>query len=154
MECQICYETVTENNLEILECAHGLCKKCFSLLRTSNCPFCRTPIKKITPEEQPHEIFSIRMFNNEDLEHEYDPIIIQSVRFRRRRRRNYEQRERLRDQARTNIPTIISDTEINNILNHVSTSPITDNRKHHISDKHKQKYRHNKNKWKSQLLNY
>lgn len=157
MECEICYETVAENDIEILECAHGLCKKCFSLLRTRNCPFCRTIIRRISAPIAPVNSFVEQIVPENDYSYDglaYESMIIESVRFRRRRRRNYEERQRTRQQSHANIPTTISDIELNHIMDHVSTSPIITSQKHHTSDKNRQKYRHNRNKWKTHLVNY
>jgi len=156
MECQICYETVAENNLEILECAHGLCKKCYALLRTRNCPFCRTPIIKITttPINIPQLTTTVPNFIEEELE--YESHIQQSTRFRRQRRRDRELRQRIQQQATNNIPTSLSEYEIDNITQQISTSPITTTiQNQSISDKRRQKYRSQRNiSRRNYIINY
>jgi hypothetical protein len=44
MECPICYETITIEQYQHLECSHIICKTCTSKLQQCLCPLCRAPI--------------------------------------------------------------------------------------------------------------
>ncbi len=158
MDCDICYETVTEDKLQILECAHALCKSCLSKLRNRNCPFCRNPISSSAQKrEETFETLSIRIIDEQEVEH-YDIDIHDNLqRFNRRRRRNREERERIRDEVFRNIPremsehetqsilTQFNDARINNTL--VTMSPIS------VPDRAKQKHRHERNRYKNNRHN-
>lgn len=158
MDCDICYETVTEDKLQILECAHALCKSCLSKLRNRNCPFCRNPISSMTQQrEETLETLSIRIVDEQEVER-YDIDIHNSLqRFNRRRRRDREERERIRDEIFRNIPREMSEHETQSILTQfnnarinntlVTMSPIS------VPDRAKQKHRHERNRYKNNRHN-
>ena len=89
MECTICYETVHEGEIQVLECAHSLCQICLGRLRSRICPFCRTSIERTTrhadarpgSDEEPYFVFS------SELEQAFSVSAAVNRRNRRRRRR-------------------------------------------------------------------
>ena len=41
LECVICYETITRDNIFILPCFHMICCECQSKMKVKQCPICR-----------------------------------------------------------------------------------------------------------------
>lgn len=158
MDCDICYETVTEDKLQILECAHTLCKSCLSKLRNRNCPFCRNPISSTTQQrEETLETLSIRIVDEQEVER-YDIDIHNTLqRFNRRRRRDREERERIRDEVFRNIPREMSEYETQSILTHFNNHRINDSlviiSPISAPDSVKQKHRHHRNRYKNNKHN-
>lgn len=162
MECQVCYETATEDEYKKLECSHSLCKFCLSKLRQHKCPFCRAPIilpnkEQLLPVLNDDEGFNFNDDNNlEVIEidmYNYDFSLDinnynQRVRHRRRRRNRCPNRERTVNADISRIPTNISEEEISEILNNdifqVNNSEISKS----TSDDIKQHARFKRNRWK------
>lgn len=46
--CPVCYNELTDKDTTFKNCKHGICRNCFSQLRTDNCPLCREPIPQKT----------------------------------------------------------------------------------------------------------
>jgi len=46
--CPVCYNELTDEDTTFKNCKHGICRNCFSQLRTDNCPLCREPIPQKT----------------------------------------------------------------------------------------------------------
>ena len=46
--CPVCYNELTKEDTTFNSCKHGICKNCFSKLRTTQCPLCREPIPQKT----------------------------------------------------------------------------------------------------------
>ncbi len=44
MECPICYEIITSEQYQHLDCSHIICKTCTRKLQQCLCPLCRAPI--------------------------------------------------------------------------------------------------------------
>lgn len=161
MECQVCYETATEDDYQELECSHSLCKLCLSKLCQRKCPFCRAPInlpykEQLLPVQNDDEDFYLNEDDNVgwvDVNiHNFDFSLEinnynQRVRHRRRRnRRSYRERTVNTDISR--IPTIISEEEVNEILNNDSLSGNNSEISKSTSDAIKQKARFKRNRWK------
>jgi len=49
-ECQIC--CFERDNFVYFECMHSMCSECFPNIRDNICPFCRTKIRNLTPEQK------------------------------------------------------------------------------------------------------
>ena len=139
MECRICYENVTQDNLEILECAHSLCQSCLGNLRQRVCPFCRTPIQ--SPSEpllpivpQPPLILNIRL------------NVIPQPRRRRRRRRP---RRRVSSEPQAMVPPQLGPDEINDIVNDIEQSSVVESKNDvSVSDNNRQHRRNFRNRWR------
>ena len=154
-ECPICYIETPDNAFQILECAHSLCKLCFSNLRSRVCPFCRNPIgfkkkkkKNRSRRQEPQPIINereIAILQNTTVEEIIPPI--NSSRIRRRARRNRTTR------AIISVPTILTDREIEMIQNNrEDDDPIPILRNLSISDKKKQLYRKKRNRWREDMI--
>lgn len=46
IECPVCCEHISPDNLKILGCGHKLCSGCVSHLEQRRCPTCRKPFQK------------------------------------------------------------------------------------------------------------
>ena len=46
--CPVCYNELTDEDTTFKNCKHGICRNCYSQLRTDNCPLCREPIPQKT----------------------------------------------------------------------------------------------------------
>lgn len=79
MECPICYELVTGDKWQNLECRHALCKFCLGRLQKHICPLCREPI-----------IFYEQYFSQNNNNLHFSEIQSNELGRRRRRRRNSE----------------------------------------------------------------
>jgi hypothetical protein len=107
--------------------------------------------------EETFETLSIRIVDEQEVER-YDIDIHNSLqRFNRRRRRDREERERIRDEVFRNIPREMSEYETQSILRQfddarmnnslVTMSPIS------VPDRVKQKHRHERNRYKNNRHN-
>ena len=143
MECRICYETVTKDNIEFLECTHSLCQSCLSKLRNSLCPFCRAPIGsvQVTPVlEQPTPISNpIRL----QVEFDIEPPI------RSRRRRQRRDRRTLSLES-CPVPLFLSLDEINEILCTLCDTT-TPPEAVQTPDIEKQRRRYGRNRWRRDI---
>lgn len=161
MECQVCYETATEDEYKKLECSHSLCKLCLSKLRQPKCPFCRAPInlpyrEQLLPVQNDDEDFNLTEINNiESIDiniYNFDYSLEmnnynQRVRNRRRRTRR-SGRERTVNTDISRIPTNISEEEISEILNNESLQGKNSEISKSTSDNIKQHARFKRNRWK------
>ena len=143
MECRICYESVTGDNIEILECTHSLCQSCLGNLRHRLCPFCRTPIGGPSLPPQPTETPQPLLLHlNISLD-----IVLQPRRRRRRRR----PRRRLSPISQTRVPQQLSAGDIDDLLNPVVRSTEGESKGEiSISDKRRQSRRNTRNRWREQ----
>ena len=137
MECRICYETLSEDNIEILECAHSLCQKCLGNLRQQLCPFCRNPISK-SPSTQTLRVNPL--INNIPINTAVLHIIVAPPtrrRMRRRRRRNLSPMQPPRELSPSDIEVIGLEE---------------DNKDYQTSrhDKERQRRRNTRNRWRVQ----
>ena len=158
-ECPICYIETSDNAFQILECAHSLCKLCFSKLRSRVCPFCRTPIgtKKRKKKQQrryrpePQAFISERERRNVSI---IENITVEEIipplnRTRHRRRRNRTERPFI------TVPINLTDREIDFIESSDSSldnRPIPIIRNSSVSDKKKQLYRKKRNRWREDQI--
>jgi hypothetical protein len=162
MECQVCYETATEDEYKKLECSHSLCKLCLSKLRQPKCPFCRATIilpykEQLLPVQNDDEDFNLNEVDNVELidvnmynfdfsleMNNYNP----RIRHRRRRMNRRSNREITLNTDISRIPTNITEEEISEILNndvlHGNNSEISKS----TSDNIKQEARFKRNRWK------
>ena len=46
--CPVWYNELTDADTTCKNCKHGICRNCYSQLRTDNCPLCREPIPQKT----------------------------------------------------------------------------------------------------------
>lgn len=100
MECPVCYETVTGDKINVLDCAHSFCIICISKLLAPKCPLCRTPIVKP----------NINNWNDDSYIIDVD-VVIPIRQSRPRRRRPRQDRD---NQQNYTIPSIVLPGEINN----------------------------------------
>lgn len=144
MECRICYETVTEDNIEVLECIHSLCQSCLGKLRNRLCPFCRTPIGGCpTPPLQP----DISLPRSLHINMSFD--IAQP----RRRRRRRAPRRRISPGPRVRAPLQLSPSDIDDLLNNVvRPSGEESKREVSVSDRNRQCRRDARNRWRLQHI--
>ena len=148
MECGICYETVANDNIEILECAHSLCQLCLGKLRQRVCPFCRTPIggsavPPLNVETQTH--------TRSQTPHRQNVRLNVSPRFRRRRRLRGTRRRIASSVPQVSVPQQINPDEISDMVNNISQSSNTENEAIvSVSDNKRQHRRKIRNRWKEQ----
>lgn len=143
MECNICYENVTEDNIEFLECSHSLCQPCLSKLRNSLCPFCRAPIRNVqdvpppcpppTPVSNPIQVH-------------VDLDVRTPIRSRRRRQR----RERTTLSFASYSAPFLNLDEINEILSNLRDTT-TSSVARSTSDTERQKRRSGRNRWQHDI---
>lgn len=145
MECHICYEIVTEDNIEFLECSHSLCQSCLSKLRNSLCPFCRAPIRyvQVTPllETPPTPISS-------PIQLHVDPDIGSPIRSRRRRQRRERRTLSLESCP---VPLFLNLDEINEILSNLCDTTTSRLEASSTSDTERQKRRSGRNRWRQNI---
>lgn len=142
MECRICYETVTEDNLEILECTHSLCQSCLGNLRHRICPFCRTPIGgPALPPPRDETLQPLLLHLDISLD-----IVVQP---RRRRRRRPRRRSSPRLQVRA--PQQLDPDDIDDLLNGVARPAEVESKNEvSVSDRKRQRRRNSRNRWREQ----
>ena len=141
MECGICYEYVSQDNIEILECAHSLCRKCLGKLHSQTCPFCRNPFINN---------FLIPSYDNSDTEYlieDINLIFSNSLRLeqniiRNRARRNRRNRRRRHQRNNCHITTSLNPSTPQQIENISEENNIISR-----NDKNRQNRRHNRNRW-------
>jgi len=140
MECRICYESVTEDNIEVLECMHSLCQSCLGNLRHRLCPFCRAPIggsrRPSSPTPLPPGILVPRVI-----------YINAEIRPRRRRRRRARRRA-ISPQPNPRAPTRLSSYELNELLGRPDVEEAEQKESHSVSDKARQCRRSARNRWR------
>ena len=149
MECGICYEIVTKDNLEILECAHSLCQLCLGKLRQHVCPFCRNPIggSTVSPlhdETQTQTQTQTPRGRN---------VRLGETPQSRRRSRRRRSRRMASSVTQVNAPQQISSNEINDMINDIAESSNMENEDGNdvsISDNRRQHRRNIRNRWKEQ----
>lgn len=155
MECLICYESVTADNLQVLECAHSLCHSCLGNLRNRVCPFCRNPIQ--SSSQQPPTITNdqtpVVVHINIDLE----TAIVGRPRRRRRRRRSGLQLPTI---SPVRVPRQLSVSEVEELNQQtIYTGSISDPRgevsspRDSRSDRNRQRCRRARNRWKQYMQN-
>jgi hypothetical protein len=149
MECPICYEEVTETACQKLECAHSVCKVCFSRLHQCRCPLCRAPItflsrSNLSDDEQDE---GIEWENIYTYDFEFS-VETRMSRINRRRRRRERTRAR-ESNVIPNIPDVISPRH----LAEASAAIIQNERIELVSepDKNRQKVRNSRNRWRYQM---
>ena len=143
MECYICYETVEEGEIRVLECAHSLCQRCLSRLRVHICPFCRTSIERshqdiVSHREGPSSVSA----REEDLEHAFSMI----RRGRRRMRRRRERPSQL--PVLRHIPPLLSDEEVAELRTAASVAQLSDSESKSRSDDLLQRARRERARWR------
>ena len=142
MECRICYETVTEDNIEVLECIHSLCQSCLGKLRNRLCPFCRTPIGGLALPPSPTETPPPLLLH---LDVSWDIVL-----HPRRRRRRRRPRRRSSPRPRARAPQQLSSSDIDDLLNDVVRSSEAESKHVSVSDKKRQYRRCSRNRWREQ----
>lgn len=149
MECRICYESVTEDNIETLECMHSLCQICLGQLRRRLCPFCRTPIgsaSELLPLTREIDPPSLRLPPPRLLH--LDMEVLPLPRRRRRRRRARRRRPSSSSppiRAPMNIdPSVVEEMRVTSLNERVDENET----KNSISDKYRQCRRRSRNRWK------
>ncbi len=88
IECNICFESKSLNDISFLPCIHFLCNNCYSKLKKNECPYCRNKI------EEEHSDF-------EDAENEYSDVnfevlIVEHENNRRKRKKKKAEKKLLR----------------------------------------------------------
>lgn len=174
MECPICYETVTEDKWQQLECPHALCKICLSRLHHRICPLCREPIafpyrQRLLPsvndvnlDNWDLDLINVAWQNVDNYSFEFGIEInlnyldrvdrVERVEVRRRQR-SHRQREQEQDravEARAFIPLVVSDVDMQEILRGVDILPENVTLPSSESDRERQKHRNGRNRWKNQ----
>ena len=144
MECRICFENVTEDNIVSLECAHSLCQTCLGNLRQPLCPFCRTSIQNATiATTRPlHEHLPSRILTSEI--EAYDNISTTVRRRRRRRRRRPSIPPTIR------APTMVDPFDIDEIQVEEQFQVIQTS----VSDKERQRRRNSRNRWRQDSVHH
>ena len=154
MECPICYEKAAEDDCQVLECTHSLCKNCLSKLRQRICPLCRASINipsKFMPSILEDNTYD---WNIEDIEWErveiYDSDFRIQIRNRRSRNRRRSRLERNREmlEASSRIPDVVSDVHIAEIMYGISIFRDISIPARSVSDKQQQKKRNKRSVWK------
>ena len=140
MECPVCFEVKDKDKTSLLDCDHFLCKLCLRKLVNHICPLCRHPIGP-------------QFLNNRDIIWDsvdmYDFDFSIERRVRRRRNREMERRNVIQNVTQP-IPEIISMQTMNEIFNETYIS--VNHNQTFVSDKRKQKFRHNRNRWQEQSV--
>lgn len=159
MECPICYDTVSEDKYQKLECIHSLCKLCLSRLHQRACPFCREPISFSfiqmllpTNNDDDNVTWNLDDMNSGDDYNFYELDIYTHIpRQRRMRRRRRSRQMILRDPGNTPIPNVVSEIDIIEILHGIKdTQNEQSSQCGSASDKQRQKIRHERNRWRRQ----
>ena len=117
-ECGICLESKSFFNT--LSCTHKVCSDCYPKLKTSKCPYCRTPFIKQTN--------TISKISQPSLEIDFEYTIYEfQSRRQKRRQKNKNNRSNGRPRKITNnnpISIFFFDGEIpNNIIENKNKSP-------------------------------
>jgi hypothetical protein len=154
MECPVCYEKVTEDNCQDLECSHSLCKLCLSRLHQRICPLCRAPITFSYVQRLLPAVEDTDEDNEWESTHSYEfefSVEVRIPHIQRRRRRRRRERNRVRDISDDSvIPVVVSEVHMAEILLGVSITTEDDFPLVSKSDRYKQKVRQGRNRWKSQ----
>lgn len=155
MECPVCYENVTKDDYQALECLHSICNICFSKLHQRVCPLCRATIS-VSYDQQ----ISTYMENVNEEFLDLESVILESIHnynfgvelhtsrlnIRRRRRNRYERNQNRATAVGFRIPfvsNIYIPENINVDIEEIDLF-VTE------SDKYKQKVRQERNRWKNQ----
>lgn len=149
MECPVCYEKAAEDNCQILECKHSLCKSCLSKLRQRNCPLCRAPINFGIILKIPDNFDEIIWQHVDSYNSEFN-VEIQNgpIRHRRRRRRDIHQHNNAYTDIRLPyISDVVSINEIREIVYDMTTS-LTITEPISINDRQRQKARYQRAVWR------
>ena len=150
MECRICYEPVTADNIQVLECAHSLCQSCLGNLRSRLCPFCRNPIQSLTQTRTPPPDSPPPIVVHINVELIDDPLPR-----RRRRRRRRDPNRQIPTSSPITVPNQLTTLEMNEMRRDVEQQA-RDPRgevRGSVSDRHRQERRSARNRWKYNLHN-
>tara|TARA_A100001011_G_C14314995_1_gene847553 strand:- start:2462 stop:2944 length:483 start_codon:yes stop_codon:yes gene_type:complete len=145
MECGICYETKSDNNFEIFECFHSVCKSCISNFRTYVCPFCRKPIVIRGSEEIFDEININEQRESSLVSNNYENIDDRRIRTRHRRRRRNRS-----PVSNSNMPdtTLINDNVVFEIIEQLQElEPVNTNDIRNVNERQKRRNRPYNNRW-------
>ena len=95
-ECNICFKV--PDKWHLLPCRHKLCKKCFSLLQDTKCPWCREKFKKKKKNRTRTRSYS-DPFHNRDSLHTPIDVIEHEIRIERtleRKRKKKDKRSKIK----------------------------------------------------------
>jgi hypothetical protein len=153
MECPVCLEP--KRDIPLLACGHPLCEVCLPRLNRRICPLCRHQIDDdhIRNEQDTHDV----LWEHVDVyTFDFNVQVPISTRLRstRRRRRALPTHTRVGEEAATHaIPTTVSETTASEILSELTPSMRGDalEARTAVSDKKKQRYRHNRNRWREHM---
>ena len=152
MECPVCLEPKCD--IPLLACGHPLCEKCLLRLRQRICPLCRNKIDDRAPSEQ--DTYDILWEHVDVYTFDFNVQVPASTRLRqtRRRRRALPTYTRVNERVNTPvIPATISEATVGEILSELTHSTRGDApcARMTVSDKNKQKYRRDRNRWREDM---
>jgi hypothetical protein len=100
LECSICMENKTLENIVFLPCIHFLCSECNNSLKKNECPFCRNKIAEDPDSYDEHE--------NEYNDTEFEMLVTERSEERRKRKKNKRYEKRIMKLLNNNQEVYIS----------------------------------------------
>lgn len=100
LECSICMENKTLENIVFLPCIHFLCSECNKCLKKNECPFCRNKITEDPDSYDEHE--------NEYNDTQFEMLVMERSEERRKRKKNKKHEKRIMKLLNNNQEVYIS----------------------------------------------
>ena len=107
LECSVCFEIKPVDSVTFLPCIHFLCSCCYEKLKKNECPFCRNKLR------EEHEEDSYDETENEYNDVQFEILVLEESRTRRRNRKNRRQEKKIMKLMRDTKEILVSIDSVN-----------------------------------------